>query len=89
MRANATASHFDVRGRLPGLGVDALHHCLDLLHGAHFIEVCDASLDHSSDRRLPQDWVGELPVEVGDNNFGVCAWQIPRDEGAIIPVTRI
>jgi len=67
-------SDLDIDGGAPSLGVNALHHGLDLLHRPNFIKVCDSIFDHCSDAWLPQHRAGQLLLEKVYNNSWVRTW---------------
>mmetsp|Transcript_74687 Transcript_74687/g.165197 ORF Transcript_74687/g.165197 Transcript_74687/m.165197 type:complete len:583 (+) Transcript_74687:86-1834(+) len=59
--------HLHIRSGAPHLGVDALHHGLDLLHGADLVELLDAGLDHVTHGRFPQHGARQLLLQELDN----------------------
>mmetsp|Transcript_50136 Transcript_50136/g.113981 ORF Transcript_50136/g.113981 Transcript_50136/m.113981 type:complete len:251 (+) Transcript_50136:88-840(+) len=61
--------HLHIRSGAPHLGVDALHHGLDLLHGADLVELLDAGLDHVAHGGLPEYRAGELLLQKLHNLF--------------------
>merc|ERR1712151_939115 len=60
-------SHFDARGLLPNLLINALHHGLELLLRSALIELRNSILNHLLHCGFPQYWLHELLTQKFDD----------------------